>query len=150
MALATPDPCRRRSGYRGRLISDNLNLWDITTTPPRLVGNFLPVTGSGPGKCRAWLRPVVLPGALCFQFRWPKDGLPTIITGFHATYDEIGGCGPVAYVRGRSQVMWTVDNHGALEKFHNSGTFLTLLRKMPDGSWKISHQMWDDPPNQKQ
>jgi hypothetical protein len=38
-------------------------------------GNFLPVTGSGPEKCRAWLRPVVLPGALCFQFRWPKGAV---------------------------------------------------------------------------
>ena len=82
------------------------------------------------------------------RFWWPEDGLPTTITRFEATYDEIGGCATIAYARGRSEVEWTVDDHGKSTRFHNAGTFLTLFRKLPDGSWKISHQMWDDPPNQ--
>jgi hypothetical protein len=24
------------------------------------------------------------------------------------------------------------------------------MRKLPNGAWKITHQMWDDPPNLKQ
>src|SRR5215467_10585369 len=79
------------------------------------------------------------------RFWWPKNGPPTTITRFEAAYDEVGGCGTIAYVRGRSEVEWTVDDHGKLTAFRNAGTFLTLFRKLPDGAWKISHQMWDDP-----
>jgi ketosteroid isomerase-like protein len=25
------------------------------------------------------------------------------------------------------------------------GTFLNVLKKLPNGEWKISHHMWDDP-----
>lgn len=81
------------------------------------------------------------------RFWWPQDGPPTTITRFEAAYDEIGGCGTIAYARGRSEVEWTVEDHGKSTKFHNTGRFLTLFRKLPDGAWKISHQMWDDPPN---
>jgi uncharacterized protein (TIGR02246 family) len=84
------------------------------------------------------------------RFWWPVGGQPTTVTRFEANYDEIGGCGSIAFARGKSQVEWTVDDHGKLKRFHNAGTFLTLFRKMPDGSWKISHQMWDDPANQQQ
>lgn len=82
------------------------------------------------------------------RFWWPPDGPPTTITRFEAAIDEIGGCGTIAYARGRTEVEWTVEDQGKASKFHNAGTFLTLFRKLPDGAWKISHQMWDNPPNQ--
>jgi len=47
-------------------------------------------------------------------------------------------------------VEWTVVENPKPEKFSNSGTFLTLMRKLPNGIWKMTHQMWDDPPNLKQ
>jgi uncharacterized protein (TIGR02246 family) len=84
------------------------------------------------------------------QFWWPADAKLTTVTRFEASYDEIGGCGSIGFVRGRSHVEWTVMENGQLEKFSNSGTFLTLMRKLPNGAWKITHQMWDDPPNLKQ
>jgi len=84
------------------------------------------------------------------QFWWPADSKLTRITRFEASYDEIGGCGTIAFVRGRSHVEWTVVENAKLEKFSNSGTFLTLMRKLPNGIWKMTHQMWDDPPNLKQ
>jgi ketosteroid isomerase-like protein len=84
------------------------------------------------------------------QFWWPEDAPHTTISRFELTDEETGGCGSFAFIRGRSRVEWTVEDHGKLEKFANAGTFLTLLRKLPDQTWKISHQMWDDPPNQRQ
>jgi uncharacterized protein (TIGR02246 family) len=83
------------------------------------------------------------------QFWWPVDAPATTITRFETTYDEIGGCGPIAFVRGKSRVEWTVDEKSGKTKFSNAGTYLTLMRKTPDGTWKITHQMWDDPPNQR-
>jgi uncharacterized protein (TIGR02246 family) len=84
------------------------------------------------------------------QFWWRADAKLPTITRFEASYDEIGGCGTIGFVRGRSHVEWSVVENGKLEKFSNSGTFLTLMRKLPNGAWKITHQMWDDPPNLKQ
>jgi ketosteroid isomerase-like protein len=84
------------------------------------------------------------------QFWWPADGLPTTIDILDLTYDDIGGDGVIGYVRGRSKVEWTVQEHGTAERFRNEGNYLSLLRKMPDGSWKITHHMWNDPPNQRQ
>ena len=84
------------------------------------------------------------------QFWWPADAKLTTIIRFEASYDEIGGCGTIGFVRGHSDVEWTVTENGKREKFSNSGTFLTLMRKLPNGAWKITHQMWDDPPNLKQ
>jgi uncharacterized protein (TIGR02246 family) len=95
------------------------------------------------------LDPVTGMGAIK-QFWWPPDGPPTTITHFDASYEEIGGCGTIAFVRGRSHVEWTVVENGKEAKFSNSGTFLTLMRKLPNGAWKITHQMWDDPPNLRQ
>jgi len=92
------------------------------------------------------LDPVVGMGAIQ-RFWWPEDNPPTTITHFEVTYDEIGGCGTIAYLRGRSDVEWIVEGKGKPTQFHNAGTFLTLFRKLPHGTWKISHQMWDDPPN---
>ena len=82
------------------------------------------------------------------RFWWPQDSSPTTITRFEVAYDEIGGCGTIAYARGRSDVEWIIEDQGKPTRFHNAGTFLTLFRKLPDGVWKISHRMWDDPPNQ--
>ena len=27
----------------------------------------------------------------------------------------------------------------------NAGTYLMVLRRQPDGEWRITHRMWDDP-----
>ncbi len=33
---------------------------------------------------------------------------------------------------------------GAAKTYGHPGTYLNVLRKLPDGSWRISHHMWDD------
>ena len=81
-------------------------------------------------------------------FWFPKGGPPTTVTELTHTIDEIGGSGDLAFVRGHSRVAWTTGLGAEAKKSGNAGTVLVLLRRQPDGSWRISHQMWDDPPNQ--
>ena len=80
------------------------------------------------------------------HFWWPADSPPTTVTKLEMTAQEIGGQGDIAYVWGRAEVVWTTGDANAAKKFSNSGTYLSILRRQPDGSWKISHHMWDDPP----
>lgn len=81
-------------------------------------------------------------------FWFPKSGPPTTVTELSHTIDEIGGSGDLAYLRAHSRVAWTSGTAADAKKSGNAGTLLVLLRRQPDGSWRISHQMWDDPPNQ--
>jgi len=80
-------------------------------------------------------------------FWFPKGGPPTTVTELTHTIDEVGGSGDLAYLRGRSKVAWTTGAGADAKKSGNAGTVLVLLRRQTDGGWRISHQMWDDPPN---
>jgi ketosteroid isomerase-like protein len=62
--------------------------------------------------------------------------------------DQVGGSCDLAYARGHSRVAWTTGKGAEAKKSSNAGTNLTLLRRQADGTWRISHQMWDDPPPQ--
>jgi len=81
-------------------------------------------------------------------FWFPAGGPPTTITAFTQTIDQIDGGGDVAYVRGHSKVEWTTGTGPELKRSGNAGTNLTILRRQPDGSWRIAVLMWDDPPPQ--
>jgi len=94
------------------------------------------------------LAPVVGMAAIN-EFWWPASTAKTKITRFVQTLDEIGGSGNIGYVRGRSAVAWTVEDQKAVERWQTGGNFMALLRKTPDGKWRISHLIWDDPPNQR-
>jgi ketosteroid isomerase-like protein len=83
------------------------------------------------------------------EFWWPASSAKTTITRFTQTLDEIGGEGHIAFVRGRSEVSWTIEDEKGVEKWRTGGNFLALLRKQPNGKWRISHLIWDDPPNQR-
>ncbi len=80
------------------------------------------------------------------DFWWPVDSPKTVITKLEVPIEEISGDGRMALVRGRSEVAWTMEDQGKVTQYSNAGTYLTVLRKLPDGSWKITHHMWDDPP----
>lgn len=80
------------------------------------------------------------------EFWWPANSPKTVITKLEVPIDEISGDGRMALVRGRSEVAWTIEDQGKVTSYANEGTYLTALRKLPDGSWKITHHMWDDPP----
>jgi uncharacterized protein (TIGR02246 family) len=88
-------------------------------------------------------------GAEAIRAFWFAPGPPTTITRLDLDLDEVSVRGSSAVVRGRSQVGWTVQQPSGLERWENAGTFLTLLRRDPDGRWRITHHMWDDPPNRR-
>ncbi len=80
------------------------------------------------------------------DFWWPANSPKTVITKLEVPIDEISGDGRTAVVRGRSEVAWMTEDNGKITTYANEGTYLTVLRKLSDGSWKITHHMWDDPP----
>lgn len=72
---------------------------------------------------------------------WPAGAPPTTIERFEMTHAEIGGSGSFAFIRGPQSLQWTTGS----KRSSNRGNHLTLLRKGPDGRWRITHQMWGDP-----
>ncbi len=75
-------------------------------------------------------------------------GPPTTITGLKITVEQIGGSETTAFARGLDAVSWTMTPEGKPpQRFSNSGTYLNVMKKLPDGSWRIQVHMWDDPAN---
>jgi uncharacterized protein (TIGR02246 family) len=79
------------------------------------------------------------------EFWFPPNTPPTTVTKLVLSLENIGGDGQIAYVWGTDEVAWTTVQGGKTTSSANKGTFLNILRKQPDGEWKISHHMWDDP-----
>ena len=84
------------------------------------------------------------------KYWWPASGPATTITKLDITYEEIDGECEIAYARGRDEVGWTVEENGAKKRHSNFATYLNVMRKLPDGSWRISQHMWDDDPSKRQ
>jgi len=81
---------------------------------------------------------------------WFAPGPTTTVTAFELTVDEVYGRDGIAFVRGRSTVRWTVERASGPERWANAGTFINVLVKTGDGTWKTRAQMWDDPPNRRE
>ena len=76
---------------------------------------------------------------------WFAPGAPpTQITKLVVTPQSIGGDGLIAYVWGTDEVAWATVQNGKTTRAAHKGIFLNVLRKQPDGEWKLSHHMWDD------
>jgi len=80
------------------------------------------------------------------EFWWPPDSPPTTVTEFTLRQGEAGGSGDFAYVRGSFTLGFEYDG----ETYSNTGDYLSILRKLPDSSWRISRRMWNDHPRQPQ
>jgi uncharacterized protein (TIGR02246 family) len=78
------------------------------------------------------------------EFWFPPNAPPTKITKLAVILESIGGDGQIAYAWGTHEVAWTTAQGGATTSSSHTGTFLNVLRKQPNGDWKISHHMWDD------
>jgi uncharacterized protein (TIGR02246 family) len=78
------------------------------------------------------------------EFWFPPNAPPTKITKLVITLENIGGDGQIAYAWGTHEVAWTTVQGGTTTSASHKGTFLNVLRKQPNGDWKISHHMWDD------
>jgi uncharacterized protein (TIGR02246 family) len=82
------------------------------------------------------------------DFWWPADGPPTTITEFSLSDQRIAGNAELAYVRGRFSIGWIQVEPDGGKRYGNEGNFLSILRRGPDGAWRIALQAWSDPPNQ--
>lgn len=79
------------------------------------------------------------------EFWFPPNAPPTQITKLIVVPQAIGGDGQMAYAWGTDEVAWTMVQNGKTTTSSHKGIFLNVLTKQPDGQWKISHHMWDDP-----
>lgn len=78
------------------------------------------------------------------EFWFPPDAPPTQITKLVVIPQNIGGDGKMAYAWGADEVEWTTTRDGKTTTSSHKGMFLNVLRKQPNGEWKLSHHMWDD------
>jgi uncharacterized protein (TIGR02246 family) len=78
------------------------------------------------------------------EFWFAPDAPPTTITKLVVTIQSVGGDGQIAYVWGTDEVAWTTAQNGKTTTSSHFGRFLNVLQKQPNGTWKISHHMWDD------
>jgi uncharacterized protein (TIGR02246 family) len=80
------------------------------------------------------------------KYWFTPGGPPTIITELTITVDQVEGNQSVAFARGLDGVAWTVTEHGVTRRHSHPGTYLNVMRKLADGSWRIQAHMWDDGP----
>jgi ketosteroid isomerase-like protein len=55
--------------------------------------------------------------------------------------DEVIGCGDLAFVKGSYSMVFTPE--GATNPISDSGRWIHLLRRMPDGNWVIIRDMYN-------
>ncbi len=73
-------------------------------------------------------------------FWFPADSPSTEVTEFVLMEIEVSGSGNLGYVRGTFSLAFEYDG----SSYENHGKYLTILRKAPDGRWRITHHIWDD------
>jgi len=78
------------------------------------------------------------------EFWFPPDAPPIQVTKLVVTPQNIGGDGNMAYAWGTDEVEWTSTQDGKTTTSSHKGMFLNVLRKQPNGEWKLSHHTWDD------
>ncbi len=80
------------------------------------------------------------------KYWFTPGGPPVTINELNITVDQINGNGTLAYARGFDGVAWSWTENGKLRKHSHPGTYLNVMKKLPDGSWRIQVNMWDDGP----
>lgn len=90
--------------------------------------------------------PAVVGIAAIEKYWFAPGGPPTTVTELKITVDQIGGNRTLAFARGLDGVGWTVTQDGATHRHFHPGTYLNVMKKLPDGSWRIQAHMWDDGP----
>ena len=78
--------------------------------------------------------------------RWIEE-MNFRVQDFSLTPEEFDGCGDLAFVR--CSYRWTYTLRGRDEPINDSGKFLGVLRKQPDGKWLASHWMWNSDSKRK-
>jgi uncharacterized protein (TIGR02246 family) len=83
------------------------------------------------------------------QYWWPDGAKPAKITKLNISVEQVGGDSTIGYARGRDEVAWSAEDNGTMKDYAVAGIYLNVMRKLPDGSWRVSHHMWDNVVNQK-
>ena len=68
------------------------------------------------------------------------EAYPTI-TAFQSTVEELGGQGSMGFSRGTYSLTATVD--GIPDPIQDTGKWLWIAEKQPDGSWLATIQIWN-------
>jgi uncharacterized protein (TIGR02246 family) len=63
------------------------------------------------------------------------------ITEFESTTTEVGGAGDVAFARGTYSL--TATPEGALEPVSDSGKWMAICKRQPDGTWLMTANIWN-------
>jgi ketosteroid isomerase-like protein len=77
-------------------------------------------------------------------FWWPAGGPAATITVMEQTIDEVTGEADLAIVRGRGSLTFTMSQDGRESTRSQRSTFVNVIRRQADGSWKITLRMWSD------
>jgi uncharacterized protein (TIGR02246 family) len=80
------------------------------------------------------------------KYWFAPGGPPTTITKLDITVDQVSGNAALAFVRGLDTVAWTMTQNGVTRRYSHPGTYLNVMKKLPDGTWRIQVHMWDDGP----
>ena len=78
------------------------------------------------------------------SYWFPSGAAPTTITKLEITTEGLEGDCRIAYVHGHDDVAWSTVENGVMKEYGHPGTYLNVMTKMPDGSWRIARHMWDD------
>ena len=76
-------------------------------------------------------------------FWWPADGSHTKILTFDRHIDELAGEGNVAWTRGTDSLTFRYQKAASAPVAMGNRTMtIAILRRQPDGKWRISRMMW--------
>jgi uncharacterized protein (TIGR02246 family) len=78
---------------------------------------------------------------------WPKNAPATKILQLDISVDQVEGDSCFAFARGSDTVAWSTAQNGNVTKSRHTGTYLNIMKKLPDGTWRILQHMWDDQPD---
>jgi uncharacterized protein (TIGR02246 family) len=86
-------------------------------------------------------------GIAAVERYWFAPGGPvTTVTVLNITVDQVRGDGALAFAHGVDEVGWTVTQDSGSRRYFHPGTYLNVMKKLPDGRWRIQVHMWDDGP----
>jgi ketosteroid isomerase-like protein len=93
-------------------------------------------------------QPAVVGLAAIEKYWFSPGGPPTVITRLDITVDQVSGDAALAFARGLDSVAWTAGEKGKTHRYSHPGTYLNVMKKQADGTWRIQVHMWDDGPEQ--
>lgn len=86
-------------------------------------------------------------GIVAIERYWfAPGGPPTTVTVLNITVEQVKGDGTLAFAHGLDEVGWTVTRDNGSHRYFHPGTYLNVMKKLPDGTWRIQVHMWDDGP----